>query len=150
MRSFLIAAFLLITGCATKSTLAPINYRFVDNVEKQQIELTYRNESKRTLCLSPEQWPNSAGKIDQGSDYVFLLVGDRRFPVEDFNTGYCPKCSTAVAPNQEITSFISYKDFNLPSDLANKPKQLEFHPKAFECAKKASAPLDRGSSHKME
>lgn len=139
------------TGCATKSTLAPISYHFADNPNKHQVELTYRNESKTSRCLSPEQWPNTAGKIDQGSDYVFLVVGDKRFPIEDFNTGYCPGCATSVAPGKEVSAVISYKDFNLPENLTNESKRLEFKPKAFECSiKQTSAPLGHEATHKAD
>lgn len=135
MKIILIILITLSAGCATPSTLAPIEYSYVDNIGKQQIELTYHNESKKTRCLSPSQWPNSSGKIDQGGDYVFLIVEGKRFAIENFNTGYCPKCSIAVAPNKQITTFISYHDFDLPDDLIKKTKQLEFHPKAYNCSR---------------
>jgi hypothetical protein len=89
------------------------------------------------MCLNPEDWPNSAGKIDQGAGRVFLVVSDQRFPIEDFNTGYCVGgCPIYVEPREEIIGFIAYKDFNLPQALADKPKRLEFSPKAFPCARK--------------
>ncbi len=133
--TLILIAIFCIDGCATKSTLTPITYQFVDNPNAHQIELTYLNSTKKTYCLTPSQWPNHAGKIDQGSDYVFLVVDGKKYPVEDFNAGYCPGgCPSYVKPGEKLSTFITYKDFNLPEELFDKPKQLEFVPKAYQCS----------------
>lgn len=117
--------------------MIPIDYQMADKAAKAGIELSYRNESNKTMCLLPEHWPNAAGKINQASNHVYLIVGDERFPIEDFNTGYCPEgCATYVAPGERISAFVAYSDFNLPIHLINEPKKLEFSPKAFECRPK--------------
>ena len=88
------------------------------------------------MCLLPEHWPNHAGKIDQASDRVALVVGQERFPIVDFNTGYCPHgCATPVAPGEQVSSAISYSDFGLPERLMDSPKTLEFTPMAFACGR---------------
>lgn len=133
-RQLMTAMLLLLSGCASTTALIPINYRMVDNPQKERIELSYRNESSKTMCLLPEHWPNAAGKINQASDVVDVVVGEERFPIEDFNTGYCPQgCATYVAPGEQVSAFIPYSAFGLPHRLVNELKALEFAPKAFEC-----------------
>src|SRR6266853_3851836 len=51
------------------------------------------------MCLLAEYWPNLGGKINQ--DRVHLVVDHERFPLKDFNSGYCPQgCSLRVAPGE--------------------------------------------------
>lgn len=117
LSSFLVA--LLGTSCVSTSGLFPIEYAFTDMPEKRRIELRYHNTSEQTVCLLPEFWPNQAGKINQASGEVFLLVGDRRFAIEDFNTGYCPDCRLAVAPGETVRASIGYDAFDLPEALVD-------------------------------
>ena len=137
MRNYLVMFSLLLTGCATKTALVPIHYQFLDSPAERRVELTYQNTSRSLMCLLPEHWPNQGGKIDQASDRVHLVVDHERFPIEDFNTGYCPQgCALRVAPGEKVTAFILYKDFNLPERLTGEPKILEFVPVAFKCSSK--------------
>jgi hypothetical protein len=127
----------LAAGCATHSALIPIKYEYADVPAEHQIEVAYRNTTRITMCLLPEQWPNQAGKINQASDSVFLVVGQERFPIENFNTGYCPQgCATRVAPGETVSSSIQYADFGLPERLKDAPKTLEFSPMGFKCKAK--------------
>jgi hypothetical protein len=137
MRKYLMIISLILTGCATTTALLPIEYQFKDVPQERRVKLTYQNASRSTMCLLPEVWPNEGGKINQASDKVYLVVGNERFPIEDFNTGYCPQgCAIRVAPGEQVSAFISYKDFNLPDRLINNPKSLEFSPVAFRCSSK--------------
>jgi len=139
MRYLGFAIAILASGCAGTTRMIPIEYRFHDIPEERRIEITYHNDLKDTLCLSPETWPNEAGKINQASEYVFLVIDGRRFPIVDFNTGYCPEadgCALYVSPGQETSASISYSDFNVPKDLENLEKELEFSPVAFKCRTK--------------
>jgi len=130
----IVAGFAL-TACATAAHSSFIEYGFFDQPEQQRLELRYRNETKQTMCLAPEHWPNRAGKINQASDVVFLIVGSERFPIQDFNTGYCrgDECSLRVAPGEEVAAFIPYADFKLPERLWREAKTLEFRPQAYAC-----------------
>ena len=139
MRYSLFAAALLVAGCTTSNRMISIEYRFFDIPEKRRIELKYENSHSNTVCLLPESWPNQGGKINQASEYVFLVIGGERFPLVDFNTGYCLEkdgCAIYVAPGEEISAYISYDDFNVPEDLINTKKSLDFSPVAFECRAK--------------
>lgn len=137
MYRYLVILALVLCGCAATTKLVPIEYELVDNPERSRIELTYRNESDTTMCLLPEHWPNAAGKINQASGYVYLIVGREQFPIENFNTGYCPQgCARHVAPGERVTAFFRYSDFDLPSHLSKQPKSLHFSPKAFRCESK--------------
>jgi hypothetical protein len=92
MRTLAITSVALsLAACATQMTLTKIDYLLTDNPQNRSIDLTYQNATARTMCLLPEHWPNQAGKINQGSDLMVLVVAGERFPVEDFNTGYCPE-----------------------------------------------------------
>lgn len=124
----------LFGGCASTSALRAVAYTWLDKPEDRVIEVRYRNDSGRRRCLLPEHWPNSAGAIADAEDSVFLVVGDRRFPMELFNSGYCSGgCSTVVASGEEISARIPYKHFDLPDELIWEPKKLEFSPLAFDC-----------------
>ena len=136
-RAGAIAILVLVAGCATQSALKPIKYEYADVPAERRIEVAYRNTTGVTMCLLPEHWPNQAGKINQASDSVFLVVGQERFPIESFNTGYCPQgCATRVAPGEKVSSSIPYADFSLPERLKDAPKTLEFSPMAFACKAK--------------
>ncbi len=135
MRGRLIFLLIVFSSCAVNRAFIPIQYRFTDHPAEHRIELSYRNDSRLTMCLLPEHWPNAAGKINQASGTVFLIVGQKRFPIEDFNTGYCPGgCARRVAPGEAVFAFISYSDFSLPDEFVNAQKQFEFSPAAFRCA----------------
>jgi hypothetical protein len=84
MRNYLVMLSLLLTGCNTRTALIPIHYHFLDNPAERRVELIYQNTSRDTMCLLLEHWPNLAGKINQASDRVQLIVSHERFPAEDF------------------------------------------------------------------
>lgn len=129
------AALCSLAACATRAVTVPVHYRLVDHPDERRIELLYRNESRKTVCLSAEQWPNKAGKLDQVGDRAILVVAGERFPVESFNAGYCfgDQCARRVAPGEQITGSISYTDFALPERLKSEPKVFEFFPTAYVC-----------------
>jgi len=129
-------ALCLLVGCAaTKIVSVPIQYRLVDHPSEGRIELIFRNESSMHLCISADYWPNAAGKLNQMGDRVFLVVKGERYPIEDFNTGYCvgKACAKRVAPGEQISGSIPYQDFDLPEKLWGEPKSLEFTPQAYAC-----------------
>lgn len=134
MLKSLLLISLVTAGCATTAPIIPQEYGFVDVPSERRIQLTYHNTSPNPICLSPERWPNFGGKINQASDRVYLVVGSDRFPIEDFNTGYCFKgCSQRVAPGSTVSTFISYDDFKLPDNLTNESKKLELELRAYRC-----------------
>ena len=131
MRNRLTAAILLLSfGCAPTIKFVPLDWRLVDHPEESRIELLWLNGTSKTVCLDAEAWPNQAGKMNQMSKSVFLVVGAERFPIEDFNTGYCPYGCTPlyVGPGEQISGSIPYRDFDLPERLRYEPKKLEFSP----------------------
>ena len=133
---------MLAGGCATTTTeLVRIEYAVTDNPDQRKIELTYRNVSDAAMCLLPEHWPNSAGKINQASDVVSLVVGRERFPLKSFNTGYCPEgCAIRVESGAVASAFIAYEDFALPDRATKEPKTLDFSPVTFKCGAHAGRP----------
>ncbi len=130
----IIPSIALLIGCASNWEPVPTEYELKDWPADGRIEVLYTNDTDGKVCLLPEHWPNHAGKINQASDYVFLIVADERFPIEDFNTGYCiPVCALVVRPSETVSSSISYDDFRLPSHLHNEPKRLELPVTAYTC-----------------
>ena len=124
----------MVAACATIVELVPVSYRFVDDPANREFRLSFRNTTRHSLCLNPEDWPNAAGKINQASDRVAIIIGDRRFPIQDFNTGYCiGGCPIRVRPGEEVAASISYSDFEIPAALYSSDKRLEFSPHAFRC-----------------
>jgi hypothetical protein len=88
----------------------------------------------RCAAAAPEQIDHDRGVAAKASARV---VGQERFPIKDFNTGYCFQgCATRVAPGEQISAFIQYVDFGLPERLVNAQKSLEFSPLAFRCESK--------------
>jgi len=124
----------LVGACAYTTSSVPIAYTLSDLPDRKGIEVSYINRTRQMLCLSPSQWPNAAGKLNQASDQVFLLVDGVQYPIEDFNTGYCSGgCPIYVAPGERVSAFIPYSEFKLPAGLNSKPKSLQFSPNAYPC-----------------
>jgi len=131
----------LLSGCATTSAFeyVPINWRLIDHPDERRIEIRFKNELEKDLCgFSDESWPNEEGWLNEMSDAAVLVVGNERFPIEDFNTGV-PMCSRTgcpsrrVRPGEEINGFMPYAHFSLPERLRYEAKTLEFFPKARVC-----------------
>ena len=125
---------IVLWSCATPIEDVSLDWRLVDYPEESRIELLYLNDTGKALCLLATSWPNEAGKLNQMSALVFLVVGAQRFPIEDFNTGYCPTgCVRRVASGEAISGSIPYKDFDLPERLRYEPKSLVFPATAYAC-----------------
>lgn len=137
---FLLTSFIgfSLLGCATVPIEnAFIDYEIFDNENESKIELSYKNKTRKTICMSTEEWPNQAGKIHQPSDSVFLNVAGKTIPMTDFNTGHCigslSQCAHVVKPGETITGFLSYDDFKLPKNLHTSQKSLSYSPPSFFC-----------------
>ena len=125
---------LVIIGCASTGALREIAYDQRDLPERSAIEIRFRNQSEAQMCVLPEHWPNSAGAISDADKRAFLVVGTQRFPMRSFNAGYCLNgCATPIKPREELVALIPYKFFDLPSDLADQQKRLEFTSMAYPC-----------------
>lgn len=122
-------------GCAASQALIPIDFKWRDNVAARRIDLSFANSRSYPVCLTPSQWPNAAGKLDQAQEQVSLFVGIESFPIEDFNVGYCPyDCSLRVGPGETVTGYLWYSDFRLPERLVGVAgKILEFKPHGYRC-----------------
>ncbi len=124
----------LTAGCAANAGLVYLQYQMTDDPSNQRIQIRYRNVTTAAMCLDPEQWPNKAGKINYGSRSVTLVVGNEKFSLEDFDTGYCQgPCPQRVSPGQEIVGYLAYADFKLPERLQLQPKVLLFRPQGYSC-----------------
>ncbi len=135
LRIFLVAAAL--AGCATSRTPVPIDWRYVDNPEARRIEVHFRNENDKAVCLSASYWPDPDGMLDTVVEGGFILVGKERFALKNYNTAYCPKgCQLRIGGGEEIKEFLPYKYYDLPERLWQEPKILEFRPQAYVCQSK--------------
>jgi hypothetical protein len=126
---------MIAVACATvpSSATFKISVDSYDDPSSESIRVSYKNETGRTVCLTPENWPNSFGKINQASNTVWLVVDGIRFELKNFNTGYCAACAKRVANEQVINSNIPYFEFGLPNELYRKKKVIYFQSYAFYC-----------------
>lgn len=139
-RWIVVSALFLAAACATVTTdtVFAIDVDSDDDPSSESIRLSYENKTARTICLTPANWPNKAGKINQASDRVWLTVSGERFEINDFNTGYCVGgCATSVGPNERISASVPYSEFDLPANLTKDSKVLHFQPTAFYCDPKS-------------
>lgn len=108
----------------------------MDQSDMKRIELSYTNVTKHTLCFPDHYWPNANGALDRGGDAFAIVVGGRRFPIENRSLGgYCIgyECDTRVPPGGTIYSFLLYDDFHLPVELQLETKRLEYSVRAYQC-----------------
>jgi hypothetical protein len=125
----------LAVACVTQDTTSSfdIPYFYEDLPQSQSLVLQYINKYQKAVCLTPSDWPNSAGRLDQDPSNVWIEIEGKRFGIRPFNTGYCPKCARKVKPGDHITGKISYNDFDVPTHLYGAKKSLHFQPKGFHC-----------------
>lgn len=131
----LLTLFLILLGCVSAGSPREIVYEQRDLPDVSAIEIRYRNQSSRKMCLPPGEWPNPNGAISDAENRAFLVVGSHRFPMRPFNGGYCLKnCSVVVNPSHDLVARIPYEFFDLPVDLTHQtPKHLEFSAGAYPC-----------------
>jgi len=115
-----------------------IAYEQVDLPDLGVIEIRYRNQSNAKMCLPLGQWPGPAGGILDAEDRVFLVVGSQHFPMKWFDPWPCiggkgNRCETVVRKGHSLVARIPYGFFDLPSDLKQQPKHLEFTARAYPC-----------------
>jgi hypothetical protein len=118
-------------GCATSSDLIPIDYQFLDYPEESRIELVYHNDTDESVCLEPEAWPDSEGRIAGAPQIIVLVIGKRGFPgtVEPGFWGHCDPvdaCLIHVPPGEALSVSIPYSSFTIPAELHDMPKELDF------------------------
>ena len=126
-------AVMVVAACAHTSDLFRVDYTYQDNPSQERIDLSFENKSSRSVCLLPEFWPNQAGKVNQASDYIHLVVNQQVFRLTSFNTGYCPSCVTKVRPGEKAEAFIGYADFGLPDSHYHLTKELVFDLRVYNC-----------------
>lgn len=127
-----------LTGCEQRADAGDVEVhpRIVDRPDREQVELYYTNDTRHTLCLNYDSWPTSKGKIYNAGDLFALVVGGRRFPMENHDMhGYCigEGCVASADPGATIFGFLSYNEFRLPIELRYEPKQLEYSMRAYSC-----------------
>jgi len=135
MRIVIVLCAALLSSCAAKSESRVFGIPTVtkDNLQSEAFIVEYKNTGRKTVCLTPDNWPNSAGKIDQASSRVWVDAGGARYNLQEFNTGYCPQCATKVRVGETVTSKIPYLEFGIPPHLYGGKKALHFEPTGFFC-----------------
>ena len=130
----LILVFVLALGCVSSRSIVDLRFEVLDNPVEGRVELKLLNRSPGALCLSPSNWPDQDGRLHQASRSVYLIIGERIFPIEEFNAGYCPGgCSVRVEPGETVFASIPYSEFRLPEVFRSSPKLLEFFPYPTPC-----------------
>jgi len=98
----------------------------------------YRNVTDQIVCLAPEAWPDSAGRIAGAPQIIVLVIGNTGFPVtaEPGFWGHCDPvdaCLIHVAPREVLSVSIPYSSFTIPKELQDKPKELDFEAVGMSC-----------------
>ena len=124
---------LLVSCSASQYRRVEVRPYVLDDKSIGQFVLVYTNRNDFQICLSPGMWPNKSGRLDFAGERVEVVVGEERFQIKDFNTGYCPNCAIEVLPGETIRAFIKYEDFSLPKQYYLENKQLKFYSIAYEC-----------------
>lgn len=129
---------LMVAACTTGPSTVPVEYQFADLPDRLGFTLSYTNQTRRMICLSPSDWSNGAGWFDTSENRIFLRVGSQRFSMKANNGGYCSGgCATRARPGETVTDFVLYARFELPPQLRSESKQLEFVPAVagYHCAR---------------
>jgi hypothetical protein len=129
MNRYIILISLLVSCFACNAAPGVMSFQLAwtmaDNPGQKRIEVQYRNSYDKDVCISEGAWPRGAGYVDAMSDSMLLVVGQRRFPIEDFQAGSCiGKCAIRVLPGESIRANIDYKRFGLPEELRFEGKAL--------------------------
>jgi hypothetical protein len=102
-----------------------VNWTMKDNPTQRRIEVQYTNSFSDAVCISEGAWPRGSGYVDSMSDSMFLVVGDKRFPIESFQAGFCfGACAIRVLPGASIQATIDYQRFALPDAFRFEKKML--------------------------
>lgn len=133
-KHFLLQVLLLFV-CLTPLEYVELNWFYSDHPDEEQIEIGYKNDTSRSICLSPTDWPNEAGKVNEPQGAIAVSVDGKRFPMTDFNSGYCfgNDCTRRVSPGETILARMWYRDFNLPKIYWTHKKVLEFRAVGWIC-----------------
>jgi hypothetical protein len=116
----------------------PPRYRLVikDNPAAARYELTLHSFDSRVICLDRGSWPNQAGHIDWGSQWVKVQSQKRAFPARDWNFGSCEGkgCTIKVPAQGKLVGVIGYSEFGDPKEIAALSKRrLHFDPLVAVC-----------------
>lgn len=127
----------ILSSCASIGDLFPVPFEWEDNYYIDEFHIIFRNNTRDSICLLPEHWPNQAGVINQASGIVFVVINEERYPMRQINTGYCTgsvsDCGFQVLPGESISANIPYSMFDIPRNLYSSDKKLEYQPLAFRC-----------------
>ncbi|MBP6014641.1 MAG: hypothetical protein KBA31_20605 [Alphaproteobacteria bacterium] len=130
LRTALMISVLFCCACSVSTTadFLFINWSMVDDPAGKRVTLAYTNTLDREVCMSVGDWPNKFGKVNQMSETMYLVVKQQRFPIRDFNTGYCVgvECQIRVSPKATIRANIPYEEFGLPEELRYERKSLTY------------------------
>ncbi len=106
-----------------------------DAPSEKKFKLTLASLSQRQLCTTNAHWPSAAGYMDSATRIAAVVVAGRKYPFKDFNMGACfsKECAIRVENEKRLEAELFYRDFELPEDLYDRPKELSFEPAPFWC-----------------
>jgi hypothetical protein len=140
---FVIAASLLILGCATRTPEPRLARQGQDyglswspNDENGTFGIKLTSKSKTSLCFSVDDWPDRLGEVSGGAGRASLKAVDFSAASVDTNFGFCVgrACTIVVAPFASIEGVIGYKEFGNPDTVKTlRDKQLTYNISPFFC-----------------
>lgn len=77
---------------------------------EDRILLTFRPTALGALCLAESDWPNGAGEIHMGGEWISLSTASATFELKSSNFGYSPGGERVlrVEPGQELKGHIGF------------------------------------------
>ena len=71
---FFLLLVVLLLGWLTPIEYIELKWFYSDHPDDEQIEIGYRNELGKSVCLSPTDWPNEAGKVNEPQGSIAISV----------------------------------------------------------------------------
>ncbi len=139
---------ILATSCTKRAGLYPevvydaidpsegpiqVKYEFVDFPLERRVEISFCNKLKEPVCVDNYNWPGNSGWLLEGSSGMALVIGERRYSLEQVKGDYSPGYAEYAAPGETIRASIPYDAFDLPESSYKEKKQIEFTPMGYRC-----------------
>lgn len=86
-----------------------------------RFNIAFSSKDERPICISKENWPNTAGRFTVDNGDVFLKIGADSLPSRSpLMSAYCPGgCGELrIGPMEELRGFIAYDSFGEPAQIA--------------------------------
>lgn len=111
-------------------------FSYTDHPQEKKMSIEIQSNSSFPMCMTNSTWPSHQGQLDGAAQRVFIVVNGKRYPYKNYEMNYCPfrECAIEVTKRNRVQGDIFYKDFHLPEEIYDEPKELIFDAEPFWCA----------------